>query len=94
MYLYIMSSYRNGLMYGGGIFIDQKYPPEQHVRGYNYLGPFTRTDIRLTEDYKPKPNEQPINKLDEIAMSDDISCAKAKKEYQDRKQRTSVDENT
>ena len=26
-----MSSYRNGLMYGGGLFVDQKYPPEQHV---------------------------------------------------------------
>ena len=77
-----MSSYRNGLMYGGGLFVDQKYPPEQHVRGYNYLGPFTRTDIRLTEDYKPKPNEQPINKLDEIAMSHDVSYAKAKKEYE------------
>ena len=77
-----MTTYKNGLTYGGGIFIDSKYPGEQHVHGYNYLGPFTRTDIRLTEDYKPKPNEQPINKLDEIAMRHDIDYAKTKKEYE------------
>ncbi len=76
-----MTTYKNSLTYGGGIFIDSKYPPEQHVHGYNYLGPWTRTDIRLTEDYKPKQNELPINKLDEVAMNHDIAYAKAKKEY-------------
>jgi len=76
-----MSTYRNGLTYGGGLFIDEKYPGERHVHGFQYLGPFTRTDIRLSDDYRPKKGEEPINKLDEIAMKHDIAYAKAKKEY-------------
>ncbi len=63
-----MSTYKNGLTYGGGLFIDEKYPGERHVHGFQYLGPFTRTDIRMTDDYRPKTGEEPINKLDEIAM--------------------------
>jgi len=80
--IYNMSTYRNGLVHGGGIFIDEKYPGEKHVHGYNYLGPFTRTDIRLTDNYAPKQGELPINKLDAIAMKHDIEYAKTKKEYQ------------
>jgi len=76
-----MTTYKNGLTYGSGLFIDEKYPGERHVHGYNYLGPFTRTDIRLTDDYRPKQGEEPINKLDTIAMVHDISYAKAKKNY-------------
>ncbi len=84
-----MTSYKNPLVCGGGmmdnvarLFTQEQYKGERHVPGYAYLGPFTRTDIRLTEDYKPKPNEQPINKLDEVAMRHDIDYAKAKKEYE------------
>ena len=76
-----MTTYKNGLTYGSGLFIDSKYPGERHVHGYNYLGPFTRTDIRLTDDYRPKPGEEPINKLDTIAMVHDIAYSKAKKNY-------------
>ena len=76
-----MSSYKNGLTYGSGIFTSEKYPGEAHVPGFQYLGPWTRTDIRLDENYKPRANEEPINKLDEIAMRHDIAYAKAKKEY-------------
>ena len=76
-----MTTYKNGLTYGGGIFIDEKYPNERHVHGYNYLGPFTRTDIRLDENYKPRAGELPINKLDDIAMKHDIAYAKAKNEF-------------
>ena len=76
-----MTTYRNGL-HGGGIFIDEKYPNERHVHGFQYLGPWTRTDIRLSDDYKPKAGEEPINKLDTIAMNHDIAYAKVKKEYQ------------
>jgi hypothetical protein len=76
-----MSTYKNGLTYGGGIFTQEKYPGEAHVPGYSYLGPWTRTDIRLDEQYNPKPNEQPINKLDTVAMNHDIAYAKAKKEF-------------
>jgi hypothetical protein len=84
-----MTTYRNGLTHGGGmldsisrLFTQERYQNERHVPGYNYLGPFTRTDIRLDEQYKAKPNEQPVNKLDEIAMRHDIDYAKTKKEYE------------
>ena len=76
-----MSTYRNGLTYGRGFFTSEKYPGEAHVPGFQYLGPWTRTDIRLDENYKPRAGEEPINKLDEIAMRHDIAYAKAKKEY-------------
>ena len=74
-----MTTYRNGLTHGSGLFIDSKYPNERRVHGYSYLGPFTRTDIRLDENYKPRANEEPINKLDTIAMVHDIAYSKAKK---------------
>jgi len=84
-----MTSYKNPLVCGGGmmdnvarLFTQEQYKGERHVPGFHYLGPYTRTDIRLTEDYKPKPNELPINKLDEVAMRHDIDYAKAKKEYE------------
>ena len=70
-----MTTYRNGLTYGGGLFTSEKYQGEMHVPGFQYLGPWTRTDIRLTDDYKPKVGEEPINKLDSIAMSHDVAYA-------------------
>ena len=73
-----MSTYRNGL-HGGGIFTSEKYPGERHVPNYAYLGPWTRTDIRLDSNYNPKSGEEPINKLDTIAMKHDIAYAKVKK---------------
>ena len=77
-----MTTYKNGLMHGSGIFIDEKYPGERHVHGYNFLGPWTRTDIRLDENYKPRPGEEPVSKLDAISMRHDIEYTKAKKEYE------------
>ena len=76
-----MTTYRNGLTYGGGLFTSERCQGEMHVPGFQYLGPWTRTDIRLTDDYKPKVGEEPINKLDSIAMSHDVAYAKAKKEF-------------
>ena len=74
-----MTTYRNGLTHGSGLFTDSKYQGERHVHGYSYLGPFTRTDLRLDENYKPRAGEEPINKLDTIAMVHDIAYSKAKK---------------
>ena len=51
----------------------QKYPNEMHVPGYNYLGPLTRTDIRLKDNTFPKPGEEPINNTDAAALSHDVS---------------------
>ena len=72
-----MTTYRNGLTHGSGLFMDSKYPNEHHVHGYSYLGPGSRLDIRLDDNYKPRVNEQ----LDSVALSHDIAYDKIKKEY-------------
>jgi len=81
-----MTTYKNSLMYGGGImdnvaklFTSEKYPGERHVPGFSYLGPYTRTDIRLDANYNPQKGEEPINKLDSVALQHDIAYAKVKK---------------
>ena len=65
-----MTSYKNPLMYGSGVidsvisvisaFTWEKYPIERHYPYYNYLGPHTRSDIRLDDQMQPKQNEQPV----------------------------------
>ena len=79
-----MTSYRLSYRPAGPLSGDrwiQKYPGEHHFPGFQYLRPHTRTDIRLDENYKPRPGEEPINKLDSIAMNHDIDYDKIKKEY-------------
>ena len=51
-----MTTYKNGLTYGGGIMDSvfnamtySKYPEEHHFPYYSYLGPGSRLDIRLDE---------------------------------------------
>ena len=48
-------------------FIWAKYKGEKHLPSYNYLGPGTRLDIRLNENNIPKPGEDPINAIDQLA---------------------------
>ena len=81
-----MTTYRNGLISGGGIFDDvlkkmmyEKYSGERHYPYYSYLGPHSRLDIRLDNNYKPRAGEEPINQLDSIALKHDISYDKIKK---------------
>ena len=50
-----------------------KYQGEKHAKGYNYLGPGTRLDIRLDEFDEPYPGEDPINPIDELAYHHDIA---------------------
>ena len=76
-----MSSYKNGLTYGSGLFIDEKYPGEKHVHGYSFLGPGSRLDIRLDQDLNPKKGELPINQLDNIALSHDKKYKLIKDQY-------------
>jgi hypothetical protein len=45
-----------------------KYPGEKHLPGYNWAGRGTRLDIRLDDQDKPKPGEEPISGLDAIAQ--------------------------
>ena len=49
-----------------------KYSGEQHFPGYNYLGTGRRLDIRLDENDKPKPGEEPINAIDAAAYRHDL----------------------
>ena len=52
-----MTTYKNGLTYGGGLFLDHKYQGENHVHGYSFLGPGSRWDIRPEQDLNPKKGE-------------------------------------
>ena len=54
-------------------FVWAKYPKEKHLPSYNYLGPGTRTDIRLDEYNHPKPGEEPINTIDYLAYIHDVA---------------------
>ena len=76
-----MTTYKNGLTYGSGLFIDEKYPGEHHVHGYSFLGPGSRLDIRLDQDLNPKKGELPINQLDNIALSHDKKYKLIKDQY-------------
>ncbi|ESO85886.1 hypothetical protein LOTGIDRAFT_167640 [Lottia gigantea] len=49
-----------------------KYPGEKHLPGHNYTGPVTRLDLRLDENDKPKPGEEPVNRVDAAALKHDI----------------------
>ncbi|ESO91498.1 hypothetical protein LOTGIDRAFT_153940 [Lottia gigantea] len=49
-----------------------KYPREKHLPGHNYTGPGTRLDMRLDENDKPKPGEEPVNRVDAAALKHDI----------------------
>ena len=72
-------SHASGPVSGSGLF--QKYPGEHHFPGYSYLGPHSRTDIRLDENLNPKKGEEPINSLDEVALKHDVNYIKIKNKY-------------
>ena len=50
-----------------------KYPFEKHLPNYSYCGPNTRLDIRLDNNDKPKPGEEPINSVDTACYKHDIA---------------------
>ena len=58
-------------------FIWEKYKGEHHLPSYNYLGPNTRLDIRLDENNQPKPGEEPINAIDQLAYINDLAYQKS-----------------
>ena len=87
-----MTTYKNPLMHGTGMldtilntFTYSKYPNEHHFPYYSYLGPGSRLDIRLDQTtMKPKPNELPINDLDNTALKHDIAYQKNTRPIQKR----------
>ena len=65
------------LLKGPG-FAWAKYPGEYHLSpSYNYLGPGTRTDIRLDQNKQPKVGEEPNGPVDAIALNHDIRYEQA-----------------
>ena len=51
----------------------EKYEGERHFFRHNYTGPGTRLDLRLDENDKPKPGEEPINRVDAACLKHDIA---------------------
>ena len=65
-------------------FIWSKYPGEKHrykfpFGSYSYLGPSTWLDIRLDENDKPKPGDEPVSPTDELALHHDIAYRDAER---------------
>ncbi len=62
-------------------------PFEKHLPGMRYCGPGTRLDLRLDEDGKPYPGNEPIDRVDEAALKHDLEYSK----YEDLKHRNKAD---
>jgi len=69
-------------------FTYQKYSPERHAisqapltKGVpmNFMGPYTRLDLRLNPDGTPKPDSMPINHADYASYKHDLAYDKANK---------------
>src|SRR6266849_5486231 len=53
----------------GGVI---RFPDELHFFNSNFIGPGTRTDLRLDENDEPLPHSIPINKIDAVALNHDL----------------------
>jgi hypothetical protein len=62
-------------------------PFEKHLPGMRYCGPGTRLDLRLDEDGKPYPGNEPVDRVDEAALKHDLEYSK----YEDLKHRNKAD---
>src|ERR1700722_12324674 len=62
-------------------------PFEKHLSGMRYCGPGTRLDLRLDENGKPYPGNEPIDRVDEAALKHDLEYSK----YEDLKHRNKSD---
>ena len=52
------------------------FPFEKHLPGMRYCGPGTRLDLRVDEDGKPFPGNEPVDRVDEAAMKHDLVYSK------------------
>lgn len=66
-----------------------KYPGEKHLPRHSYAGPGTRLDIRLDENGKPRPGEEPVSRVDAAALKHDLAYG-ASENVRDR-QKADVD---
>jgi hypothetical protein len=58
-------------------------PFEKHLPGMRYCGPGTRLELRLDENGKPLPGNEPIDRVDEAALKHDLAYSKSN-ELKDR----------
>ena len=62
-------------------------PGEKHLPGMRYCGPGTRLSLRVDEDGKPFPGNEPVDRVDEAALKHDL----AYKKYDDLRHRNEAD---
>ena len=71
-------------------FTAQRYLPERHAislandtfgKPMQFMGPFTRLDLRLDENEKPKPDSQPLRKSDYASYEHDLAYKHAGDDY-------------
>ena len=53
-------------------------PGEKHILGMRYCGPGTNLAKRLDEQGRPRPGNERIDKVNEIALRHDLAYAQAK----------------
>ena len=51
-------------------------PFEKHLPGMRYCGPGTRLDLRVDENGKPFPGNEPVDRVDEAALKHDLAYSK------------------
>src|SRR5271156_5701701 len=51
-------------------------PFEKHLLGMRYCGPGTRLDLRLDEYGKPRPGNEPVDRVDEAALKHDLAYSR------------------
>ena len=62
-------------------------PFEKHLPGMRYCGPGTRLDLRVDDNGKPFPWNEPIDRVDEAALKHDLVYNK----YEDLRHRYQAD---
>ena len=60
-------------------FFWSKYKNEHHWPGYSYLGPNTNLNIRLDENDYPRVGEEPVLKIDQLALYHDMAFRDAER---------------
>ena len=51
-------------------------PFEKHLPGMRYCGPGTKLDLRVDENGKPFPGNEPVDRVDEAALKHDLAYRK------------------
>jgi hypothetical protein len=57
--------------------INTVLPFEKHLPGMRYCGPGTRLDLRVDENGKPFPGNEPVDRVDEAALKHDLAYSES-----------------